>query len=108
MSVTIINNIPEFKSKFNSNKSLMFNELGNFIKSKMDTYVAVKTGNLRNHNYTDSSSEGLRFGNDCSYASPQEFGTYKMAAHPFVRPSIYNHVNELASIAARGLSNGIG
>ena len=107
MSVTIRNYIPEFKAQFNSNKSIMFNELGNFIKSKMDYYVAVKTGNLRNHNYSRASNDSLTFGNDCNYAAPQEFGTYKMAAHPFIRPAIYNHVNEISSIAARGLSNGI-
>ena len=43
----------------------------------------------------------------CDYAIFQEFGTYKMSANSFVRPTAYNHISYMRQIIVNNLRNGM-
>jgi hypothetical protein len=61
--------------------------------------VAVDTGNLRDHIEVESGPGFARWGvNGVDYAIPQEYGTWKMKAHPFMRPSVTDAVREAAHV----------
>jgi len=48
----------------------------------------VDTGNLRDSAFMQALVGDVSFGFSAEYASYVEFGTYKMAAQPFLRPAI--------------------
>jgi len=108
----VTNNIPSFLNRLRINQDTALTNMGKFGVSKMKIYVAVKTGFLRSrcgYRITGpSNNKNLVLFNDCYYAGYQEMGTYKMAAHPFMRPAIYNHISELKQLAGRYLGNGLG
>lgn len=57
--------------------------------------VAVDTGNLRDHIVVESGPGFARWGVvGVSYAEAQEYGTWKMPAHPFIRPSVTDALRE--------------
>lgn len=63
-------------------------------------YAPVDTGNLRNSIGYGTSENEMQVGTNVEYAPYQELGTYKMAAHPYLRPAIENHISEYESILA--------
>jgi len=101
----VTNNIPSFLDIFRRNKVKTLTEIGKFCKGKMDYYVPVDTGYLRSRNdYRITMDKNLQLINNCHYAGYQEFGTYKMNAQPFMRPSVYGHLAEIEMIAGRNMS----
>lgn len=50
----------------------------------------VDTGNLRDSAFMQAAVGDVFFGFNAEYASYVEFGTYKMAAQPYLRPAIDN------------------
>lgn len=59
----------------------------------------VDTGNLRNsitHQQIDKGSEAI--GTNVEYAPYVEMGTQKMAAQPYIKPAVENHIPEYKSI----------
>lgn len=58
----------------------------------------VRTGALRSSIKTECSGTHAEISANCSYAGYVEFGTYKMAARPFMVPGLYS--SEGAVIAA--------
>lgn len=101
------NNLQEFLTRFRFNKREFLNNAGEFGKSKMDHHVAVDTGYLKSRNdFNTNGVDVLQFINDTSYAGYQELGTYKMRAHPFVRPCVFNYIpkyQQLSKELGRGL-----
>lgn len=94
--------------KFNQRKTL--NKVGQFCKSKMDHYVRVKTGRLKSNNrYKVTLFNQLELYNKTPYARYQEFGRKKQpySYTPFIRPSVYNHLDEIEQIAGSNLGIGI-
>lgn len=86
----------------------MLNQMGYFLMSKMDYYVAVDTGYLQSRNTYQIVQNELYLMNDCHYALHQEYGTMYQKGTPFMRPSAYNHVAELKRIAQSYMSKGMG
>lgn len=80
---------------------------GELLVKYMNYYVAVDTGYLRSRNQYQINQNELYLYNDCKYAIYQEFGTYKMAAHPFMRPAAFNHIREIKEIWAMTLARGM-
>lgn len=57
--------------------------------------AAVDTGWMRDHIVVQSGPGFARWGViDTPYAEAQEYGTWKMKAHPFMRPSISDAIRE--------------
>src|SRR6056297_1959090 len=98
--IRMINRSGKFMRQLKSNELSMLNQMGYFLMSKMDYHVAVDTGYLLSRNTYKIERNELFLMNDCDYAIHQEFGTYKMKAHPFMRPAALNYQGELKRIAA--------
>lgn len=105
--IKLVNRSGKFKSQLNSNELSTLNNLGKFLMSKMDFYVAVDTGYLLSRNTYKIESHELYLQNDCHYAIHQEFGTKYQSGTPFMRPSIYNHGSEIKRILESGFSKGM-
>jgi HK97 gp10 family phage protein len=62
------------------------------IASDARGYAAVDTGYMRDHIVTEKSGpRTYSVISQASYSIYQEFGTYKMPAHPFMRPALYKN-----------------
>jgi HK97 gp10 family phage protein len=57
------------------------------IETMAEQLVAVRTGYLRSTIYHKVEGLSLEAGATADYAVYQEFGTSRMAAHPFLRPA---------------------
>jgi HK97 gp10 family phage protein len=105
--IQIINRTGKFKAQLNDNQKAALELAGEFCKGKMDKYVAVDTGFLKSRNSYKIVQNELYLENDCYYAIYQEWGTYKMAAHPFMRPAAFNHIREIQEIMVMGFGRGM-
>lgn len=106
--IKLVNRFGKFKKQLKENELTALNEMGVFCKGKMDIHAAVDTGYMRSRNTFIINNNELFLMNDTPYAIHQEYGTYKMAAHPFIRPAALNYTGDLKRIAARHLSKGMG
>lgn len=104
---TFTDNTERFRRQLEQNIATTLEEVGKFIKGKMNQYVAVDTGKLRSLNSYAVQENTLVVWNFCEYAIYQEFGTYKMRAHPFFKKAVYNHFAEIQRIIETGLRRGI-
>jgi len=59
-----------------------------------------KTRRLQNDIKFKVSGDKVRVGTNVEYAAYQEYGTYKMAAHPFLRPALDNMRRYLVALWA--------
>ena len=59
------------------------------IEARAKVAAPVDTGNLYNSIHTEMGQDGMSavVGTSVEYAIYQEYGTYKMAAHPYMRPA---------------------
>jgi HK97 gp10 family phage protein len=74
----------------NSSAAIVGKRLGEKAEGYAKGYCPVDTGNLRN-SIQQSYPGGqviAQIYTDVEYGIYQEFGTYKMAAHPFIQPGI--------------------
>lgn len=63
-------------------------------------YAPVETGTLRRSIAVETEEKNksavvVRCGTNVEYAPFLEFGTSRMAAHPFMRPAFFNHKSEI-------------
>jgi len=105
--IKLVNRSGKFLRQLKSNEREALEAMGKFSKGKMDIHAAVDTGYMRSRNTYVINRNELFLMNDCSYAIHQEYGTYKMKAHPFIRPAALNYVGDLKRIAAQYLSKGM-
>lgn len=105
--IRLINRTGKFMRQLKDNELSALEAMGKFCKGKMDYHVAVDTGYLRSRNTYVINRNELFLMNDCDYAKYQEYGTYKMAAHPFMKPAALNYVSTLKQIAASYMSEGM-
>ena len=90
---------PDVSAAVNSATVRALEIMGGKAESYAKEAAPVDTGNLRNsisHKQVGNDTEVI--GTNVEYAPYQEFGTYKMAAHPFLRPAAENHSAEYAAI----------
>lgn len=64
---------------------------------------AVDTGRLRGSISHATDDDAAYIGSNVEYAPYVELGTYKMAARPFLRNAIVNHIDEYKDIIEDGL-----
>jgi HK97 gp10 family phage protein len=105
--IKLVNRTGKLYRQLKENQEQTLHKVGVFCVDKMKQYVAVDTGELQgNCEYVVNRNE-LFLQNKTPYAIHQEYGTYKMKAHPFFRPSVYNHKSEIKSLFESGFRNGI-
>lgn len=64
--------------------------------------VPVDTGNLKNSIKVGQVDENhAELWATADYAAYVEFGTRRMAARPFMRPSVEDHIDEIEAVMAR-------
>lgn len=103
----IVNNVGKFMRQMDENQKAALELIGEFVVGNMKKYVAVDTGLLLSRCEFVINRNELFIQNDVHYAIHQEFGTYKMQAHPFFKPAVYNHLGEIREIARMAYGNGI-
>ena len=78
----------------------IINRMGFEIEADSKQRAAVDTGAMRNSGFTDAATQDdktVTVGYTVEYAPYQEFGTYKMAAHPFLTPAVEKILNKFNS-----------
>lgn len=107
--VRLISNMARFNRMFQTNIRDCLNDLGRYCKNLEDDYAAVDTGFMQSCNDFFIVDEfTVRIGNfGVEYNIYIEFGTSKMIAQPFVRPTAFNHQTEIIGIAINSLRRGI-
>jgi len=63
----------------------------------------VRSGRLKSSITHKVKGMKGQIGSRVGYAAPQEFGTYKMRAHPYLRPAIINKAKEIEKIIGEKL-----
>lgn len=66
----------------------------------------VRTGDLGRSISTSYDGKGACVGTNLEYAPYNELGTYKMAARPFIKPAVADHIEEYKQIIQRTLDGG--
>lgn len=106
--VRMTNNVEVFNRNFRNNISTALNEMGRFGNNKLNEHAAIDTGYMVSRNNYFVHANHVDIGNyGCDYAIYQEYGTYKMPAHPFVRPAALNYQGHYRTIARIALSRGM-
>lgn len=82
------------------------------IEQTAKIYCPVDTGRLRDSIHTTIDESGKTVvgtvSTDVEYAPYQEFGTYKMAAHPFLRPAYDESKPVIRELFRSNLATSIG
>lgn len=74
---------------------------------KEDGNVPVDTGFLKNSGVSRKTVNGAEYAQTAEYAYYQEFGTSRIPAHPYIRPAIENHANDIVEAVSNELSKDI-
>lgn len=83
------------------------------VENSAKSKVRVKTGNLKNSieqkNKTQTSSKvSVDIGTDVDYAAPNEYGTSKMSAQPFLRPALDENSNAIKTKIEAAIKSALG
>lgn len=105
--IQIVNRSGKLMRQINDNQKKALEEIGKFSVNMMDVYCPKDTLYLMSRNTYVINRNELFLMNDCHYAIHQEYGTYKMKEHPFMRPAARNHRKEISMIALKNLGRGI-
>ena len=78
------------------------------VKDSAETFVPVRTGNLKSTIRIEETGKPMerlvRAGGDqAPYAPPVEYGTFKMAAQPFMRPAAEARGLEIEKLVLEGM-----
>jgi HK97 gp10 family phage protein len=82
----------EYVANIEKKLPAVMNDIGKMVQDQAKSYAPVLTGYLRDNiiNYPIVSSDEYtqRILSKANYSIYQELGTYKMKAHPYLRPAI--------------------
>lgn len=106
MDVEITDNSSEFLAAMLRQKAAALEAMGLAGEGYAKGYAPVDTGRLRNSISHTADDEAAYIGTNVEYAAYQEMGTSKMAAQPYLRPAVEDHVEEYRRIAEQYLKNG--
>lgn len=70
---------------------------GAIVEADAKGQCPVATGNLRASINMSAGGNTCTVGTNCEYAGYVEFGTYKMAAQPYLIPALLNNVGTIVS-----------
>lgn len=71
-----------------------------FVQGVSKELAPVRDGILRDSITYDVDENKARISSPVEYAPYQEFGTSKMKAQPYLRPSVYGNVKKIQAIIA--------
>lgn len=85
----------------------VFRAAGEAVAEEARAMCPVDTGNLRGSIAVSAGDDGAQISADADYAAYVEFGTWKMAAQPFLVPALINSAGKIAAAAARVIGEGL-
>lgn len=91
------------KSKYGIGKKVqkMLEDTGDTLVAQMQAVVPVDTGRLRNSIRKNVTTGSVTVGPvDVEYASYVEYGTSRMKAQPYIRPSVDKVISQMGDKAA--------
>ena len=81
----------------------VFQAAGEAVADEARAMCPVDTGRLRVSIAVNSGEDGAEITANTDYAAYVEFGTWKMAAQPFLVPALINSADKIAAAAARAI-----
>ena len=85
----------------------VFAAAGEAVADEARTMCPVDTGNLRDSIAVSAGDSGAQISANTDYAAYVEFGTYKMAAQPFLVPALINSADKIVAAAAKAIGEGL-
>ena len=79
--------------------------LAQYVAKRAREYAAVDTGYMKKHTVAEKTGAATaKVVSTAPYAEFQEFGTYKMAAQPFIRPAIADAKKNAPKMSAKEIN----
>jgi len=108
ISDTATPKLAAFAGKIEKEVEMELDVVGADMKDIAWSLVRVRTGYLQSTIYYRVSGMVLEFGATADYASYNEFGTWRMAPQPFIRPALDANQQKLLDAIRVGALNALG
>jgi HK97 gp10 family phage protein len=105
---TVTPKLAAFAGKIEHEVEKELDVIGADMKDIAWSLVRVRTGYLQSTIYYRVSGMVLEFGATAGYASYNEFGTWRMAPQPFIRPALDANQQKLLDAIRVGALNALG
>lgn len=105
MPVTVTNNSQAVKTALKGAIADGLRDMGSMAADNARSTVHVITGNLRDSIAYDSNDTEVVISASESYAPYEELGTSRQPAHPYLKPAVMNHTDELVNAFANSIRN---
>jgi len=106
--VVHFNKFPECPGIMSKAIDTAFQSLGPKLLTKMQSVTAVDTGELRGSETQTAGGKTLTLTAGTDHGVFVEFGTRKMAAQPFMRPTVEGAAGQVASEITSAVSGAFG
>lgn len=105
---TVTPKLAAFAAKLEREVQMGLDVAGADMEDLAKSLVPVRTGYLRSTIYHRATGYVLNFGAGANYASYIEFGTWKMAARPYLRPALHASMQRLVDEIRTSVMNTLG
>lgn len=104
ITVNVTDNSEAFKAAMKAGVEAAMEAIGMQAERNVKLEAPVDTGRLRNSITHTASGDTAYVGTNVEYAPYVEYGTYKMAAQPYLKPGVMEHIDEYKQIAQEIIS----
>jgi len=107
MPVTVTNNSRAVTAALKSAVADGLRDMGSMAADNARSTVHVITGNLRDSITYDSNDTEVVISAGMPYSGYEELGTSRQPAHPYLKPAVMNHTDELVNAFANAIKNAL-
>ena len=107
MSVSVVDNTSSVESALRTAIAKGLDSAGARAEEYAKETVHVITGNLRDSISHEASDNAVVVYAGMDYAPYEELGTSKQDAHPYLRPAVMNHTDELLELIGRTVESAL-
>lgn len=107
MPVSRTDNTAACKSAIRNAVADGLSEVGSKVVGYAQSTVHVVTGNLRDSIGYDSNDTEVVVSASMDYAQYEELGTSRQQAHPYLRPAVMDHTDEIVNTIANKIRNAL-
>jgi HK97 gp10 family phage protein len=105
---TVTPKLAAFAGKIEKAVEAELDVVGADMEDLAKSLVPVRTGYLQSTIYHTATGFILDFGAEADYASYVEFGTYRMAPRPYLRPALDGSSQKILDAIMTGCMNALG
>ena len=105
MSVTVNDHSAEVQSAIQAAITEGLNDAGSIAVENAKSTVHVITGNLRDSIDHQVSGNTVTIYAGMEYAAYEELGTSRQPSHPYLRPAVVDHTDQLKQAIANKISS---